>query len=156
MVSLPSPSRELYASRDFRLDWDNDISFHVAENAIHLRKRRGMSQADIAKIMGTSQPAIARIEGGDENITLETLKRLVSALQGRIRFAIEPHELSLPKWPEWWTSVGIALGAPSGWDLRAAEERHTNGERLLAVGWSTTELTTTALKGGLTSLEEAS
>jgi transcriptional regulator with XRE-family HTH domain len=145
----------LYASHNFRLEWDNDISFHVAENAIHLRRRRGKSQADIAKIMGTSQPAIARIEGGDENITLGTLKRLVSALEGRIRFAIEPQELSLPRWPEW-TSIGTALGAPSGWAFRAAEERRTEGERQLAGGWSTTELTTTALREGFTSLEEAS
>jgi hypothetical protein len=61
--------------------------------------------------METSQPAIARIEGGDENITLQTLKRLIRALDGRLRLSIEPKEAGLPHWGCWWDSIvdGVLL-----------------------------------------------
>src|SRR5437868_14297998 len=76
-----SPLTKLYASDAFRLAWDNEISFHVAENATHLRRFRKKSQAFVARSMGTSQSKVARIEGGDENITIRTLKRLANALK---------------------------------------------------------------------------
>lgn len=45
-----------------------------------LRLRAGMSQADLAKILRTSQPHIARIEGGTSDPTLDTCRRLARAL----------------------------------------------------------------------------
>src|SRR5262249_59207698 len=120
---------------------NNDFAFHVAKHTTRLRNYRGQSKASVASAMGTSQSAVARIEGGDENITLRTLKRLAEALDGRIRFAIEPQELSFPRWPEWWTVIGTPLGdvfnVPSEWHLHAAEERHIGGQRAFAAGWST-------------------
>jgi len=126
----------LYKSPEFRLTWDNDIAFHVAENAVNLRKFRKKSQAQIAGAMGTSQSAVARIEAGDDNITLGKLRRLVGALEGRIRFSIEPKEISLPRWPEWWTLIDSGLGTNATWDFRVAEERLVGSERQVAAGWS--------------------
>lgn len=95
LVSPSSSSlKELYESEQFSLAWDNDVTFHVAENSTRLRKLRRLSQAAVAKRMGTSQSAVARIEGGDD-IRLSTLGRLASALGGRIRFAMEPSEANL-------------------------------------------------------------
>lgn len=137
MESSSSPSRlgKLYRSSKFRRIWDNDISFHVAENAIYLRRLRGKSQGAVAKAMGTSQPAIARIEGGDENITLRTLRRLATALHGRIRFAIEPEERNLPQMPAWWEMVESGLSSTSPWVFQGAEERDIAAGRALGTVW---------------------
>jgi ribosome-binding protein aMBF1 (putative translation factor) len=45
-----------------------------------LRLRRGMSQAHLAKTVGTSQPHVARIERGTENLMIDTCRRLSAAL----------------------------------------------------------------------------
>jgi transcriptional regulator with XRE-family HTH domain len=112
------------------------MAFHVAENAIHLRKFRRKSQKSVGDAMGTSQSAIARIEGGDDNITLWTLKRLALALRGRIRFAIEPEEANLPQLPRWWDIVDSGLSSTSAWTMDAAERRDVAESQAFAALWS--------------------
>jgi len=60
-----------------------------------------MSQDALAREAGTSQSAIARIEAGEENITLDTLGRLVGALKGRLSISIPPREKA-GKPSVWW------------------------------------------------------
>jgi transcriptional regulator with XRE-family HTH domain len=45
-----------------------------------LRLRKGWSQTQLANELGTSQPHIARIERGTENVTIETCRRLCRVL----------------------------------------------------------------------------
>ena len=45
-----------------------------------LRRDAGLTQAELADRMGTTQSAIARIEGGGTRPTLETLEKLASAV----------------------------------------------------------------------------
>lgn len=45
-----------------------------------LRLAKGWSQADLARLIGTGQPHIARIERGTENINLSTCRKLCLAL----------------------------------------------------------------------------
>lgn len=45
-----------------------------------LRRRKGLSQSQLAEAIGTSQPHIARIERGTDNVTIDTCRRLASAL----------------------------------------------------------------------------
>lgn len=46
-----------------------------------LRLRKGWSQVRLASELGTSQSHIARIERGTENLTIETCRKLASALE---------------------------------------------------------------------------
>lgn len=46
-----------------------------------LRLRKGWSQAHLAEVLGTSQPHVARIERGTENLTIETCRKLARALE---------------------------------------------------------------------------
>lgn len=46
-----------------------------------LRQERGLTQAEFARRMGTSQSAINRIEHGKQNLSLETLGRISEVLQ---------------------------------------------------------------------------
>ncbi len=49
-----------------------------------LRIEAGLTQADLAHRMGTTQSAIARMEGGGTRPTLETLEKLAVALGGEL------------------------------------------------------------------------
>lgn len=45
-----------------------------------LRKEAGLTQAELAERMGTTQSAVARMEGGGTRPTLETLEKLAVAV----------------------------------------------------------------------------
>ncbi len=103
-ASSPWRSRvsELFSDPEFRLEWDNDLAFHVARHLQELRAYRGFTQAEVAERAGVSQPKIAGAEGGNANLTLRSVVRFAHALNGRIRFALEPSERSVPPLPDWW------------------------------------------------------
>lgn len=63
-----------------------------------------MSQDSLAEAMGTSQSAVARIESGRENITMDTLSRMVGSLHGRFSVSIVPEEYPFRTIPPWWES----------------------------------------------------
>ncbi len=55
-----------------------------------LRQARGLSQGQAARLVGVSQPAIARLESGPvRNVELKTLLRVVTALGGRLNLSID-------------------------------------------------------------------
>ena len=55
-----------------------------------LRRSKKMSQKHLASAMGVSQPYIAKIEDGEENLTIETIVKLLSAL--KVRLTIKPEK----------------------------------------------------------------
>jgi ribosome-binding protein aMBF1 (putative translation factor) len=52
----------------------------LARFVIRRRSELGLTQADLAKRMGTSHSAISRIESGQHRTSVETLRRLAAAL----------------------------------------------------------------------------
>lgn len=63
----------------------------VIVQIIELREKLGITQAQLAKRVGVSQPFIARIESDDaSNLSLETLVKIVEALEGEISIRIRP------------------------------------------------------------------
>jgi len=55
--------------------------FELAKEIIDLRRNRNLTQKQLAEQMGTSQPAIARLESGNyRNVSLAFLRRLANAL----------------------------------------------------------------------------
>jgi len=64
----------------------------LEQQLAQLRKKRGISQAKLAKLVGVSQPVIARIEsGGVRNLTMGTIIRTASALGGSVEIRIKPN-----------------------------------------------------------------
>ena len=62
---------------------DRDATARRRELVTQLKRRRaaaGLSQADVAKLMQTSQPAVARLESGRHDAQLPTLARYAEAL----------------------------------------------------------------------------
>ena len=140
-VIISSPSsvsrlRETYAKPEFRRAWDNDAQNRLASQLLHLRRFRGESQSEVASAAGTSQSAIARIEGGQENITVSTLEKLINALRGRLYVAIYPEEFNFPRLPNWWELASNAL--PSDY-FGAATKTASDGCVWSAHLWKTSQ-----------------
>jgi len=53
---------------------------HGAMNLVRYRKLRGLTQTDLAEIVGVTQPTVSRAERGDEGITLGTYRACAEAL----------------------------------------------------------------------------
>ena len=55
--------------------------FSLAKEIIQLRKEKNLTQKELAEVIGTSQPAIARLEsGGYTKISLTFLRKVAEAL----------------------------------------------------------------------------
>ncbi|HWE98237.1 MAG TPA: helix-turn-helix transcriptional regulator [Caulobacteraceae bacterium] len=67
-----------------------DEEFTLASALIEARASAGISQEEIARRMQTSQPAVARLEGGHGNPSLSTLRRYAAATGTRLRIVFEP------------------------------------------------------------------
>ena len=64
--------------------------FAVAKAVIAARNRAGLTQAELARKMGTTQPVVARMEGGRIRPSLRTLQRLAQATGSRLMIRFEP------------------------------------------------------------------
>ena len=64
-----------------------DVALQIAA----LREKAGYSQKDLAKLLGTSQQQISRLESpGYEGHSLSMLRRVAEALHSRVRVVFEP------------------------------------------------------------------
>jgi predicted XRE-type DNA-binding protein len=62
----------------------------IVRDLAALREERGLSQSDVASLLGVSQPAVAKLESGRvKNLELRTLVRYATVLGGRVRIEIE-------------------------------------------------------------------
>jgi UDP-N-acetylglucosamine 1-carboxyvinyltransferase len=61
-----------------------DYMIQIGRSITAARERRGMTQAELAKKIGTSQSAINRIEHGKQNASLEIISKISRALRSQI------------------------------------------------------------------------
>jgi len=115
--SSSSPLADVYNTEPFRSEWANEVRFHVARNILHLRRYRKLTQSRVGKAMKTSQSAIARIENAQENITVDTLKRIIVALKGRLYISIPPQEFSLLRDSAPWWELAEFASTDNPWKL---------------------------------------
>lgn len=54
--------------------------YEVVKTIIKERIKRGWSQTQLAEAIGSRQPVISRLERGDANPSLQTLRRIAKAL----------------------------------------------------------------------------
>ena len=62
----------------------------LAEAFILARRKKGLSQKELADITGVPQARISKIERGNGNPTISTLDRLASGLNMTLEFALRP------------------------------------------------------------------
>lgn len=74
--------REDMQDLDYRREYERTrLANEVAIKVIQFRATHGLSQADLARLLGWKQPNVARLESGDHEPSLSTLSRLALALK---------------------------------------------------------------------------
>jgi ribosome-binding protein aMBF1 (putative translation factor) len=63
---------------------------HIAERVAERRKELGLSQAELAELVATTQSAIARLESGGRPPRIDTLLRIANALDCELVVELEP------------------------------------------------------------------
>ena len=78
---------------DARLAQDVDQLLNemkLEQDLVALREKRGLSQRQFAKLLGTSQPYVAKLESGRvKNLGVKTLVKCARALGGSVTIRIE-------------------------------------------------------------------
>jgi ribosome-binding protein aMBF1 (putative translation factor) len=71
---------------EFKKAWhDLDPEIELIESMVKAREKVGLTQAELAKKIGTKQPALSRLErGGFSKATVETLKKIAKALDAKL------------------------------------------------------------------------
>lgn len=70
----------------FKNAWhDLDDEFELLESIIKARESAGLTQEELAKKIGTKQPALSRLErGGFQKANIETLRKIAEALDVKL------------------------------------------------------------------------
>ena len=70
------------SDEEFRNEYNEiEEQFTIAMEVIALRQKHNLTQKELAERVGTSQPAIARLESGNyRNLSLSFLRRIAQAL----------------------------------------------------------------------------
>jgi transcriptional regulator with XRE-family HTH domain len=95
------------ASASLRAALQRDVVAEVMEQIVFLRAHRDVTQSELARRLGVSQPVVAKLESGRGNPSAKTLKKIAEALDAVVRVDLIPEEyMDQP-----------ALRAARWWDL---------------------------------------
>ncbi len=85
MTKLKDLKKHLMEDPEFREEYvrAND-EFTLIEALVHARAAAKLTQAELARRLGTTQSAIARLEGGGVSPTFATLRRYAEATGTRL------------------------------------------------------------------------
>lgn len=62
----------------------------IEQELVALREKKGLSQREMARRLGTSQPYVAKLESGRiKNLGVKTLVKYATALDGRVTLKVE-------------------------------------------------------------------
>jgi DNA-binding XRE family transcriptional regulator len=75
----------------FRAEWERTaLARAVAEAVIRHRAERKLTQAGLARLLGWTQPVVARLEAAEHNPTMDTLAALSRTLGLRVHVDVGP------------------------------------------------------------------
>ncbi len=66
-----------------------ELQFKLIRDILLRRNELNLSQMQLAKLVGTKQPGISRLERGDGNITIATLCKVASALNADLDISLK-------------------------------------------------------------------
>lgn len=76
---------------EFRREWDDlESEFNIMQAMIDARKSRNMTQKELAEKTGIDQSDISKIETGNANPALSTLKRLAEGMDMVLKLEFIP------------------------------------------------------------------
>ena len=89
---------------ELKAEWLRDPEFRAEYEALEPayqltrpRIAKGLTQAQLAEMVGTRQPGIARLESGKTEPKLSFLRRVAEALGYRIEIRFVPQEQVVPR-----------------------------------------------------------
>lgn len=83
--------KELMKNSEFRKEYNNlEPEFTIARALIEARARSGLTQQEVAKRMGTTQSAVARLERGHPLPSITSLKKYASATNSKLNISLVP------------------------------------------------------------------
>jgi DNA-binding XRE family transcriptional regulator len=91
MTKWSSIRGKLLEDPKVREEYQKLPSVHIAAQIINARKSKGLTQADLAGLVGTSQSAIVRLEKGNYlGYSLKTLQKIAAALDATVEINFCP------------------------------------------------------------------
>lgn len=92
MKSYQTIKKQLLKNKKIRAAYNAlDAEFAVAKLIIEQRERKGLTQAALARKVGTKQSAIARLESGSYNPTVLFISKVARALDSRLLMSLLQH-----------------------------------------------------------------
>lgn len=89
MTKIADLKKRLMDSPEFRAEYEKaDAEFAVIEALVRARMEAGLTQTEVAERIGTTQSAIARLEGGGISPSLATLRRYAEATGTRLQVSL--------------------------------------------------------------------
>ena len=90
MTKIIDLHREWMKDPEYRAEYEKTQPvFELMHALASARVRSGMTQAQIAERMGTTQSAVARLEGWTTNPSVNTLRRFAEATGTRLKISFE-------------------------------------------------------------------
>jgi DNA-binding XRE family transcriptional regulator len=76
---------------DFKKEYEAlEVEFNIIQAMIDARKKSGLTQKELAEITGIPQSEISRLENGNSNPSLRTLRRLADGMNFKIKVELIP------------------------------------------------------------------
>jgi DNA-binding XRE family transcriptional regulator len=89
MTKIADLKKRLMANEEFRAEYEKaDAEFAVLEALVRARTKANLTQAELARRIGTTQSAIARLEGGRVSPSLATLRRYADATGAKLQISL--------------------------------------------------------------------
>jgi ribosome-binding protein aMBF1 (putative translation factor) len=77
----PARARRIAAAK--RHAWEEHVDYRLAD----VRRALGLSQQELAELIGRSQSAVSQIESGEITLSVELLRQIVAQLGGSLEIA---------------------------------------------------------------------
>ena len=88
--------REQTADPEFADEWDRTaLARAVARRVVGYRTEQGLTQTALARLLGTQQPSVARLESGEHVPSLDTLWRLAFRLGLEFHIDVTPRGIAI-------------------------------------------------------------
>lgn len=86
MTKIADIKRRLMKNTEFAAEYEKaDAEFAIVEALVRARTKAKLTQAELAERLGTTQSAVARLEGGKVSPSIATLRRYAEATGARLQ-----------------------------------------------------------------------
>jgi len=86
MTNFEKHFKEQLKDTVFKKEFEKEYQkIKLAYEISQLRKKKNMSQVELAKKIGTTQSVVARMEAGKQNLSVDTLSKIATAFNCEVK-----------------------------------------------------------------------